>query len=189
VALHKQPQQPFQQAYRPAQPGDRAWDDRLLPAAPGPVLWCDVPDEHWHPQFHPSLAPPAMAQAGVFGDAYWGGPNGEERAAMLPAGFPLTRGGVVYARLRGAQCGRINRYGRPASLRREWWLHKGLVSAYDPQGWFEWFVWYWLGRRIAGYDSWQVQRRRKFIDRQLRMGALTPGLRQALLHWAYTTEG
>lgn len=169
--------------YRPSAPGDAAWDDRL-------VFWSTLAMT-WSPEwdasdFAPDYSPLEMAQLGVFGDAYWGDAAGQEREALLPyCGAQLRRGDRVYTNIRGAQCARINEHGRPASLVRSWWLDRGLIFTPDPLGWYEWFCWYTLGRRIPGYDRHQIDRWINYRGRQLRMYSVRPypGTAQALLHW------
>ena len=129
-----------------------------------------------------------MAQMGIFGDAYWGGAAGAERLRMLQwASSPIaTRGGKAYTNIRGSQCRHINRFGRPASLDKDWWLDRGLICDLDPLGWYEWYCWYARGRRIDGYDEWQVGRWLNFKERHTAMyetSGRAAGHAQALLHW------
>ena len=75
---------------------------------------------------------------------------------------------------------------------RQWWLDRGLIHPADPLGWFQWYLHYYNGRRIHGYDDWQIDRQLKFNARHGAAieihgnGDLTKqaGRRQALLHWA-----
>lgn len=181
--------------WRPARPGDAAWDDRLVHGATTeePVLWMPqngVHAETRNPSFTPDYDPDRMAKMGVFGDAYWGDAAGAERLAMLelklyPFAPTATRGDKFYSNHRGSQCQRINYHGRPASLTRVWWLDRSLIYAFDPLGWYEWYWWYMLGRRIHAYDAWQISRWLRFKERHVNMYLRQPypGHAQALLHW------
>jgi hypothetical protein len=181
--------------WRPARPGDAAWDDRLVTSSSDePVTWLDyksvVPAWTRPEAFAPDFDPDQMAKMGVFGDAYWGGLEGAERFAMLelklyPFVPTATRGDKFYTNHRGKQCARINHFGRPASLTRDWWLDRQLIHATDPLGWYEWYWWYTLGRRIPAYDAWQIGRWLRFKERHGQMYRSQPvaGQAQALLHW------
>ena len=74
------------------------------------------------------------------------------------------------------------------------------IRSHDPRGWFEWYCFYFLGRRIRHYDDWQIARWRSFARHRggllsnLRQHksesswydrAVYPVRRQALLQWAY----
>ena len=129
---------------------------------------------------------------GVFGDAYFAHSRGYERRIMLASvGYEkFTRSGTFGNSIRGVQCKDVNYFGRPASLPANWWLDRGLIYSYDPLGWFEWYCWYMVGRRIPIYDSWQINRWVKFRNRHLRMYKLRPGpgAAQALLHWGISVR-
>jgi len=141
-------------------------------------------------RFCPDYQPQQMVLMGVFGDAYFGGKLGAERLALLPRRWWFTKSGVFYTNMRGRQCKEINYHGRPASLKRDWWLDKGLIVDIDPLGWFEWYCHYFLGRRVSQYDDWQIDRWLRFRGRQTRMywARPTPGTAQALLHWGIRAE-
>jgi hypothetical protein len=73
------------------------------------------------------------------------------------------------------------------------WRRKGWIDERDPRGWFEWYMRFYLGRRIPGYDDWQMRRWRAFRRHlaQVRKNCdpmdlnCRPRQRQALLQWAY----
>lgn len=45
------------------------------------------------------------------------------------------------------------------------WKANGWIKDHDPRGWYQWWCRYWLGRRISGYDEWQLGRRKSFVAR------------------------
>ena len=171
-------------AWRPAQPGDFAWDDRLLRGQDA-VEWVVPGSDPLPDWFRPDFGSDQMIRMGVFGQAYFGGAMGRERLAMLQPGHPVREAAWPFRDIRGRQCKDVNRHGRKASLPREWWLHRGLIFDYDPLGWFEWLVWYEQGRRLPSYDHWQMLRWARFKQRQGRhyIARPQPGQAQALLHW------
>lgn len=174
--------------WSPLTPDHALYDARLVPVEEH-VHW-DEPGLEWDPSFTPDYTPDQMAQMGVFGDAYWSDELGQERAAMLPATFTAPKSGTLHKNHRGKQAAEINYHGRPASFPRDWWLDKGLIFDYDPLGWYEWYCWYYLGRRVPGYDAHQIKRWRSFVVRTRKMLDKTghAGSAQALLHWAAAPE-
>ena len=185
-------------AWSPLAPSHGLYDPRLVQVEEPVAYWADealdigyvIGAKDWHPTFQPDYSPRQMALMGVFGDAYWGDALGQERAALLPASFTAPKEGKVYTNHRSAQAKRINYHGRPASFPRDWWLDKGLIFNYDPLGWYEWYCWYWLGRRVPHYDAHQIWRWRNFVTRTRAMYQTTghAGSAQALLHWAAAPE-
>jgi hypothetical protein len=172
--------------WRPCADGDPGWDYRLAHWPTSRVTWTKPYDMTDH-AFAPDYRPDQMLRMGVFGDGYYSGTElGDQRWALLSwTGWDRTRSGVAYRTIRGRQCRDVNWFGKAASLSRDWWLERGLIAVYDPLGWFEWYCWFYLGRRITGYDTWQVERWRSFRQRHGTMYRMRPsaGQAQALLHW------
>ena len=141
--------------------------------------------------FAADFDPQTMIVMGIFGDAYFGDELGQARAKLLPSDWTLTKSGDFYTNTRGPQCKRINYHARLASETRQWWLDRQMICELDPLGWFEWYCHYWLGRRVARYDDWQIDRWRNFKARHIPMYYATryPGSAQALLHWGIRAEG
>ena len=174
-----------QARWQPCNRGQIGWDTRLLLAPCADVYWadCQKPGQpfgpSWNPRFMPAYSPIQMMSMGVFGDSYWHGPIGQHRMAMLPQNYPFARSDV------GSHRPSQNHFGKKSGLSKEWWLDRGLIFNADPLGWFEWYCWYWMGRRIDAYDDHQIKRWASFRIRQRAMYATTghAGTAQALLHW------
>lgn len=145
-----------------------------------------IPDSD--PDFEPILSPMRMLNMGIFGNAYFGSltnttnyPLGKQRWELLPShdliddyvGTDKPKWDTSY-------------FQKKASSTREWWLERNLISEVDPLGQFEWYCWYWLGRRIPTEDAHQIKRWLNFRTRQTAMleSNRAVGLQQALLHWS-----
>lgn len=140
--------------------------------------------------FDPDYTPQQMIKMGIFGDAYFGDALGRSRVELLPNDWQFKKGMQFYTNHRGKQCAWINYFGRPASQSRDWWLDRGMIVDIDPLGWFEWYCHYYLGRRVARYDEWQISRWKNYRSRQMAMYRSNkyPGTAQALLHWAISVH-
>lgn len=141
--------------------------------------------------FEPILSPMTMMAMGIFGNAYFGSlradtkyPLGRERHAL----FPPYKGSMKFQdSYHDKPVWKTAWFQKKASLSREWWLERRLISNIDPLGWFEWYCWYWLGRRHDKEDRRQIERWINYRVRQSAMLQAMPtavGLRQALLHWS-----
>ena len=152
----------------------------------------DVFIPHNDPEFEPILSPMRMIWLGIFGNAYFGSlrdtttyPLGKERWDLFPPhalidDFPLKA--VDKADWKNGAF-----FKKKASSTREWWMERKLISNIDPLGWFEWYCWYWMGRRIPIEDTRQIDRWKKFGLRHIAMLERNPramGQKQALLHWS-----
>lgn len=137
-------------------------------------------------EFVPQLTPKQMLELGVFGGEYF---------ADKPSDLPVAW--YSKAKLSSNYDKDLNYFKVKASQPRQEWLRKGwIVEEYDPRGWFQWYCRYYLGRRIADYDSWQIKRWKAIARHvaQLQKACLPgdincrPVQRQALLHWAYDSR-
>jgi hypothetical protein len=95
----------------------------------------------------------------------------------------------------------INQFGLKSRLSLREWRRRGWIIAPDPRGWFQWYMRYWLGRRIPAVDRRQISRWRSFARHRAQVVASLrtvrgprtraalrkhrPKQRQALLQWAY----
>lgn len=197
----------IQQAQSNWQPQSSHYDARIYRVslkelywvAPGQIISGDSFDNRFYEtvaipdspeEFEPILSPMTMMSLGIFGNAYFGDLSstskyqlGAERHAL----FPAYKGSMQF---QSSYVDKANwqtaLFKKKASSTREWWLDRNLIGDADPLGQFEWYCWYWLGRRIPAYDQHQIKRWLNFRLRQTAMIEKTRavGLQQALLHWS-----
>ena len=176
------------------------------PAAPaiqrradGTLIFDDAPD------FCPNLLPQQVLEQGAFGGAYFrpikSGVTGKTHAGEeeeLAALFGHLDKSLVNSDV--ADVAR-NKYRVKSGTDLAAWEGSGWIKAQDPYGWFQWYSRFVLGRRIAD-DARQIQRWRNFAGPKGRFklnligkikraeasfddAAISPVIRQGLLHWAY----
>ncbi len=135
------------------------------------------------PDFTPYYTPAQMFTHGIFGGAYFKIPT------KLPAQFkkdikdlPPQDGEFDVSK---------NKYKVSASNSLEWWQDKNLMHEDDPNGWVEWYIKFYYGRRHEDDDR-QIKRFRSFVIRQYAMlkalnkkGSDSEKIKQNLLHWAW----
>jgi len=126
-------------------------------------------------EFKPMFTPYEMMELGIFDGSYYG--EGTEVTLRDFENHPTIT--------------KTNLFMEGASQPLEVWQKAGWIKEHDPMGWFQWYVRYYHGRRIEGYDEWQIKRWKSFVARhgaQVRKngnGDMTKRRkqRQALLHW------
>lgn len=168
----------------------------------GEFIFSDYPD------FRPNLSPREIFKAGAFGGTYYRDiyshitkKNYHNVHHKYPkswfSGIPndwLTRPWNEYDKT-------INKYGVKVGTTLEFWEHKHWITKYNPYGWVDWYLGFFLGKRgpdderqidrwlkTAGPNSrfriWlcnQIKKsRKKYND-----SSVSPAIRQTLLHWAY----
>ena len=125
--------------------------------------------------FQPMFDPYQAMKLGIFDGSYYGeGTDVTTRDFKFPVTITKT-----------------NFFAPNCSQSLQKWQENGWIKEPDPMGWFQWYVRYYHGRRMDGYDDWQIKRWKSFVARhsaQVRKngnGDLTKRLRQrqALLHW------
>lgn len=162
-----------------------------------------------HPEFRPSLSPRELFRAGAFGGTYWrpirSAVTGRAHTGAhrrLPADWWR---GIDESLLASPKYDKArNCYGVKVGTTLEYWESKGWITAQDPYGWVQWYCHFFAGRRSAD-DARQIQRwqgvagptgrfRRRLAnmvrERRTRVDdpAVSPGIRQTLLHWAYQLQ-
>ncbi len=95
----------------------------------------------------------------------------------------------------------INKYGVKVGTTLEFWEHKHWITKYNPYGWVDWYLGFFMGKRGPDDDR-QIKRwlqtagpnsrfrlrlinmirksRKKYND-----PSVSPAIRQTLQHWAY----
>ncbi len=144
-----------------------------IAAAPGSGI-----DEGFKPRFTPA----EMLKMGVFEGKYCNDCREE-----FPADW------FVCARISERADPKLNYFGVKSRQPLSVWRDKGWVVGNDPRGWFQWYCRYWLGRRVAEIDAFQIKRWRAFrrhagqvrANCEPRNLACRPRQRQALLQWAH----
>lgn len=127
-----------------------------------------------------------MFELGIFGGAYFKLPTSLPEAFQKATEEMLTHG--------TSEEKRANKYGVISGSPLEWWLAQDLINQDDPNGWVEWYVKFYYGRRHADDDK-QIKRFRAFITRHLAMlrsyearGKDSLKTKQNLLQWAWHHE-
>jgi len=141
---------------------------------------------NFDPDFKPELTPKEMLTLGVFGGKYMTDCRKE---------FPKSwygRAKLCHER----HLPELNYFRINASQPLWYWHERGWIKPVDPRGWFQWYCRYYLGRRIPGYDDWQISRWKAFrrhifqLRKNCRRGDFScrPRQRQALFNWAYDSR-
>jgi hypothetical protein len=138
------------------------------------------------PNFTPCYTPAEMFKLGIFGGTYF------KIETDLPEAFFKDTKGMLISENRENK--NSNRYGIISGSTLEWWTAQKLIHKDDPNGWVEWYVKFYYGRRHADDDR-QIQRFRAFITRHLGMlrgfqakGKDSIKTKQNLLQWAWNHE-
>lgn len=141
----------------------------------------------WHPEFGPSYTPEEMLELGVFEGKYI---NNIKGIPSFWKKIPKVLGPKDEPDVS------INYYGVKSRLPLSAWKEYGWIKT-DENGWFAWYINYFLGRRLGEEDEWQIKRWKSFVARH--QGQLTkfckldnkecrPKQRQGLLQWGWDSK-
>jgi hypothetical protein len=145
--------------------------------------------KNFDPGFKPDLTPKEMLALGVFGGVYMRDCTDEfPKDWFTKAKFAPKD---TYKHISS-----LNHFGVNASQPLSVWKKKGWIHKDDPQGWFQWYCRYYMGRRIADEDARQIKRWKAItrhtaqVSKNCSDGDMfcRPRQRQAILHWAYDSR-
>ena len=161
-------------------------------------------DRNWPIDFGPSFTPEKMLTMGVFEGRYIGAIKG---SPAIPANwFGLDNVLSKLDRKKYPPDPEINYYKIKSRQPLSVWKENGWLTVNSPNGWFEWYIKYCLGRRLGDIevhgkkvneDEWQIKRWRSFVARHMAQIALHCKLddrtcrakqRQGLLQWGWNSQ-
>lgn len=139
----------------------------------------------WADNFCPSYTPVEMLDQGVFEGLYVAAiPNLPSSWYKHPNVLPRGSDGDV----------NINRFKVKSRMSLKEWEDKGWTTKDSPLGWFQWYCYYFLGRRIPKEDKLQIGRWNSYVARhqgqivaakQLKDLSKRVKQRQGLLQWSW----
>jgi len=149
--------------------------------------------ENFASDFKPRYTPSQMLTEGVFGGKYC-----NDQWVEYPASW--------YKDTRLSPEGNnslMNRFKGESRTPLQSWKSEGWLNSIDPRGWFEWYMRYYLGRRVEDdfqgqpYDRYQINRWKSFARHFGQVKAncdandmeCRPNQRQALLQWSWPAYG
>lgn len=143
--------------------------------------------KEWGPLFGPSYTPEEMLKLGVFEGKYINAVKGVS-ASWKKIDKVLKVGDEPDPK--------INKYGVKSRQPLSVWQENKWIKT-DKSGWFEWYINYYLGRRLGEEDNWQINRWRSFVARHQGQIAASCDLkdekchakqRQGLLQWGWDSS-
>jgi hypothetical protein len=133
--------------------------------------------------FTPSYTPVEMFKLGIFGGAYF------QIKTNLPKEFLEETKDLLIDNNKPDK--KFNCYKIIGGASLEWWKERNLIHVDDPNGWVEWYVKFYYGRRHEDDDR-QIKRFRSFVSRHSGMlkayheaGRDSIKTKQNLLQWAW----
>ena len=141
----------------------------------------------WNPAFGPSYTPEEMLRMGVFEGKYINNikgipPEWKKLPKVVGPNDPPNP--------------ELNHYKVKSRQPLSVWQDNGWIKS-DSNGWFHWYINYYLGRRLGEEDSWQIARWGSFIARHqgqivhgcsLKDDECRPRQRQGLLQWGWNSH-
>jgi hypothetical protein len=151
------------------------------------------PGENFASDFRPRYTPLQMLREGVFGGKYCNDTILEYPKSWFADGKFSPEGNNTL----------LNRFKSESRTPLDAWGELGWLSKWDPRGWFEWYMRYYLGRRIEEefngmpYDRYQINRWKTFARHfgQVKANCDANDMecrakqRQALLQWSWPAYG
>lgn len=112
--------------------------------------------------FKPHYTPVEMFKLGIFGNNYF-----KVETKDIPQEFlkELISFGYVVSKPENFK---LNCYGVDCGSPLEWWQEKNLINPADPNGWVEWYIKFYYGRRHED-DTRQINRWKAFVARHMGM--------------------
>lgn len=164
--------------------------------APKVIIVRDIPldnlateseNKKWDPTFGPSFTPEEMLRKGIFEGKYINNIKG------IPASWKSIDK-VLGPKDEPDE--KINYHGVKSRQPLSVWKENGWIKT-DKNGWFEWYIHYYLGRRLGEEDKWQIGRWRSFVARhqgqvsakcKLDDDKCNTRQRQGLLQWGWDSH-
>lgn len=143
--------------------------------------------KNWNPAFGPSYTPEEMLKLGVFEGKYINGIKG------IPASWKKIDKVLGPDDIPNEE---LNKYKIKSRQPLSTWKENGWIKT-DKEGWFSWYIKYFLGRRLGEEDLWQINRWGSFVARHqgqinascsLKDDSCRPKQRQGLLQWAWDSH-
>lgn len=144
---------------------------------------------YWSKEFAPSYTPLEMLMLGVFEGKYI------NEIKEIPIAWKIKAKNKIVKKNHPADIS-LNKYGVKSRKPLSHWKSQGWLMT-DKEGWFGWYIRYYLGRRLGREDDIQIKRWKSFIARHssqikynVPLNDHTTRLRQrqALLQWAWDSS-
>lgn len=141
----------------------------------------------WDRSFGPNYNPEEMLKKGVFEGKYINNIKG------IPSDWKNID---KVLKPKDEPNPKINFFGVKSRQPLSVWRKNGWIKT-DPNGWFAWYINYYLGRRLGEEDTWQINRWRSFVARHQGQINADPKSKnkdhrlvqkQALLQWGWDWE-
>lgn len=141
----------------------------------------------WSEQFAPSYTPKEMLEKGVFEGKYINNIKG------IPSEWKTIKN-VLGEKDEPDE--KLNYFKVKSRQPLSVWKENDWIKT-DKNGWFEWYIHYYLGRRLGKEDDWQIGRWRSFVARHqgqitakcdLKDNSCNTRQRQGLLQWGWDSS-
>lgn len=142
----------------------------------------------WDWRFAPSYTPMEMIEMGIMEGGYIRAIKGIPSKYMKPK---------TVLKERNTFDGSLNHFGIKSRQSKKEWKKKGWLTKNSPNGWLEWYIKYFEGRRLDKEDATQIGRWSSFVSRHqgqinanCKLGdkKCRPKQRQGLLQWGWDSS-